>query len=196
MSECAVAKPSGAMHVESSRRPYVRADGTEVVYERHLLRRSFRNAEGKPAKETLANLSALPADAIAAIRAVLSGRTLVDAGDALQIAPSLPHGHVAAVHAMARQLGFPQLLGPAGRHRDLALALIVSRVVRPKPKLSTLSWWGDTTLGPDVGGADASPAEVYAAMDWLRARQHAIEAELARRHLAEGGAAMFDLSSP
>jgi hypothetical protein len=183
------------MHVESSRRPHVRKDGTEVVYERHLLRRSFRNAEGKPDKETLANLTPLPAEAIAAIRAVLSGKTLVDVAEAFEITRSLPHGHVAAVHAMARQLGFPALLGPAGRERDLALALIVSRVVRPKPKLSTLSWWGDTTLGPDLGVADASPAEVYAAMDWLRGRQDAIEAELARRHLAEGGMAMFDLSS-
>jgi hypothetical protein len=183
------------MHVESSRRPYVRADGTTVVYERHLLRRSFRNAQGKPAKETLANLSALPADAIAAVRAVLAGRTLVETAAAFQITRSLPHGHVAAVHAMARRLGFPRLLGPAGRDRDLALALIVSRVVRPKPKLSTLSWWGDVTLGADLGVADASPAEVYAAMDWLRGRQDGIEAELARRHLPEGGMAMFDLSS-
>jgi hypothetical protein len=183
------------MHVESSRRPHVRKDGTEVVYERHLLRRSFRNAEGKPDKETLANLSALPSEGIAAIRAVLSGRTLVDVAEAFEITRSLPHGHLAAVHAMARKLGFPDLLGPAGRERDLALALIVSRVVRPKPKLSTLSWWSDVTLGQDLGVAQAPPAEAYAAMDWLRGRQDAIEAELARRHLTEGGMAMFDLSS-
>ena len=183
------------MHVESSRRPHVRKDGTEVVYERHLLRRSYRNAEGKPAKETLANLSALPAEAIAAIRSVLAGKRLVDVAEAFEITRSLPHGHVAAVHAMARQLGLPALLGPAGRERDLALALIVSRVVRPKPKLSTLSWWGDVTLGADLNVADASPAEVYAAMDWLRDRRDAIEAELARRHLSEGAMAMFDLSS-
>jgi hypothetical protein len=195
MQECGVVKASGAMHVESSRRPHVRKDGTEVVYERHLLRRSYRNAQGKPAKETLANLSALPAEAIAAVRAVLSGKTLVDVAEALQITRSLPHGHVAAVHAMARQLGFPAILGPACRARNLALALIISRVVRPKPKLSTLSWWGDVTLGTDLGVANASPAEVYQAMDWLRGRQDAIEAELARRHLAEGAMAMFDLSS-
>jgi hypothetical protein len=173
----------------------MRKDGTEVVYERHLLRRSFRNAEGKPDKETLANLSALPAEAITAIRAVLAGKTLVDAAEAFQITRSLPHGHVAAVHAMAQKLGLPAILGPACRERDRALALIISRVVRPKPKLSTLSWWGDVTLGTDLGVADTSPAEVYAAMDWLRGRQDAIEAELARRHLAEGGMAMFDLSS-
>jgi hypothetical protein len=183
------------MHVESSRRPHVRKDGTEVVYERHLLRRSFRNAQGKPGKETLANLTPLPAEAIAAIRAVLSGRTLVDVAEAFEITRSLPHGHVAAVHAMARRLGLAALLGPGGRERDLALALIFSRVVRPKPKLSTLAWWGDVTLGHDLGVADASPAEVYAAMDWLRARQDGIESELAHRHLAEGGMAMFDLSS-
>src|SRR5215469_15718263 len=183
------------MHVESSRRPHVRKDGSEVIYERHLLRRSFRNAQGKPDKETLANLSALPSEAIAAVRAVLAGKTVVDAAEVFEIARSLPHGHVAAVHAMARTLGFPAILGPAGRQRDLALALIVSRVVRPKPKLSTLSWWGDVTLGADLGVADASPAEVYAAMDWLRSRQDAIEAQLARRHLTEGGMAMFDLSS-
>jgi Transposase DDE domain len=96
---------------------------------------------------------------------------------------------------MARQLGLPALLGRAGRERDLAFALVISRVVRPKPKLSTLSWWNDVTLGADLGVADTSPAEVYAAMDWLRARQDGIEAQLARRHLTEDGLAMFDLSS-
>src|SRR3981189_1327731 len=181
------------MHVESARRPHVRKDGAGGVYEGHLLRRWFRNAEGKPDKETLANLSALPAEAITAIRSVLAGKTLVDVADAFEITRSLPHGHVAAVHAMARTLGFPALLGPAGRERDLVLALIVSRVGRPKPKLSTLSWWGDVTLGEDLGVADAAVAEVYAAMDWLRARQDSIEAQLARRHPAAGGMAMFRL---
>src|SRR5262245_65803964 len=109
------------MHVETSRRPHVRKDGTEVVYERHLLRRSFRNAQGKPDKETLANLSALPAEAIAAVRAVLAGKTLLDPAEALQITRSLPHGPVAAVHAMAAQLAFPALPGPAGPARARAL---------------------------------------------------------------------------
>jgi hypothetical protein len=79
------------------------------------------------------------------------------------------------------------------------LALIVSRVVRPGTKLSTLSWWADTTLGVDLGVADATTDEVYAAMDWLRSRQDAIEAKLAHRHLTGDGnphrMALFDLSS-
>jgi hypothetical protein len=68
-------------------------------------------------------------------------------------------------------------------------------VLRPASKLSTISWWDDVTLGTDLGVAGASADDAYAAMDWLAARQDAIERELARRHLREGGIAMFDLSS-
>ena len=56
---------------------------------------------------------------------------------------------------MAARLGLPALLGPAGRQRDLALALVISRVVSPASKLSTLTWWADTTLGADLGVAGA-----------------------------------------
>jgi hypothetical protein len=143
----------------------------------------------------LANLSMLPAAAVDAVRQVLAGKTLVQAEAALQVTRSLPHGHVALVHAQAKALGLPQLLGPACRVRDLAYALIISRVVEPDSKLSTLAWWDDVTLGPDLGVAGACTDEVYTAMDWLLSRQDAIEAQLARRHLAEGGIAMFDLSS-
>src|SRR6266699_1130136 len=185
---------TGAMHVETSRSHQVLRDGTERTYERHLLRRSFRDG-GKVRKETLANLSHLPPEAITAVRAVLAGQTLVDAGAAFEVTRSLPHGHAAAVHAMARTLGFPALLGPAGRDRDLALALIISRVLRPASKLSTAGWWDDVTLGPDLGVAGASTDDIYAAMDWLHGRQDDIEKQLAARHLREGGIAMFDLSS-
>jgi transposase len=109
------------------------------------------------------------------------------------------HGGDVAVHAMAVKLGLPKLLGPASAQRDLALALIVSRVVSPGSKLSTLAWWADTTLGADLGVDGAGTDEAYAAMDWLGARQDAIEARLARRHLAPAAnpqrMALFDLSS-
>jgi hypothetical protein len=182
------------MHVETSRSHQVLRDGTERTYERHLLRRSFRDG-GKVRKETLANLSHLPPEAITAIRAVLAGTTLIDAGAAFEVTRSLPHGHAAAVHAMARKLGFPALLGPPGPQRDLAYALVISRVIRPASKLSTVGWWDDVTLGPDLGVAGASTDDIYAAMDWLHSRQDDIEKQLAARHLAEGGIAMFDLSS-
>jgi hypothetical protein len=182
------------MHVETSRSHQVLKDGTERTYERHLLRRSFRDG-GKVRKETLANLSQLPPEAIAAVRAVLVGKTLIDADAAFEITRSRPHGHAAAVAAMARKLGFPALLGPPGPHRDLAYALVLSRVLRPASKLSTAGWWDDVTLGPDLGVAGASTDDLYSAMDWLAARQDDIEKQLAARHLHQGGIAMFDLSS-
>ena len=182
------------MHVETSRSHQTLRDGTARTYERHLLRRSYRDG-GKVRKETLANLSHLPPEAIAAVRAVLAGKTLVDADGAVQVERSLPHGHAAAVHAVAGKLGFPALLGPPGPERDLAYALIISRVLRPASKLSTISWWDDVTLGADLGVAGASTDGVYAAMDWLASRLDGIEKQLAARHLREGGIAMFDLSS-
>ena len=181
------------MHVVTTRRQH-----GEKVYETHLLRRSYRE-DGKVKNQTLANLSHLPPAALLAVKATLRGQVLVGADEAVEISRSLPHGHVAAVFAQAHALGLPGLLGPAGRQRDLALALIVARVCKPASKLSTTRWWADTTLAHDLGVADASTDEVYAALDWLVGQQDSIEAKLARKHLT-GAAnpdrlALFDLSS-
>jgi hypothetical protein len=179
----------GSVHVVTTRRHY-----KDKVYETTLLRRTYREA-GKVKNETVGNLSHLPPEAIEAIRQILKGEQLVAAGTQAQIGRSLPHGHVALVWQAARQLGLPGLLGPAGRQRDLALALVIARVLRPASKLGTTRWWGDTTLAADLGVADASTDEVYAAMDWLVGRQDQIERTLARRHLEPGGLAYYDLSS-
>jgi transposase len=183
------------MHVDRSSRHYTAADGSVRVYRRDLLRRSYRDEHGRPQKETLANLSVLPEAAIEALRKVLSGTVLVEPDKTFEIEQSLSHGGVAAVHAMATKLGVKKLLGPECRERDLAYGLILARVLRPTSKLSTLGWWNDTTLGTDLGIAQASTDDVYAAMDWLGARQEIIEESLASRHLNAGGIAMFDLSS-
>jgi hypothetical protein len=181
-----------------SKSGYVDRQGRARDYSSAYLRRTYREA-GKVKNETVANLSALPDHVVDLIDAGLKGQQMVPAAGAVTITRSLPHGHVAAVHAMAVKLGLPALLGPAGRQRDLALALIISRVAAPASKLSTLTWWTDTTLGTDLGTAKASTDDVYAAMDWLQHRQEAVEAELARRHLAPAvnpqRMALFDLSS-
>jgi len=187
---------AAAMHVARIRSSHVDKQGRRRDYESRYLRRTYRDG-GKVKHETLANLSALPDQAVDAIEAALKGTPLVPAVKAVTITSSLPHGHVAAVHAMAGKLGLPTLLGPACRERDLALALIVARVVAPASKLSTLAWWADTTLGADLGAV--STGDLYAAMDWLAARQDGIEAKLAARHLVPEAnpsrMALFDLSS-
>jgi len=186
------------MHVAKVVGRYTAKSGERREYVSHLLRRTYRDG-AKVRHETLANLSALPAPAIEAVRASLAGKTLVEAGDYLEVTRSLPHGHVAAVYAKAKALGLPALLGPAGRDRDLALALVIARVCRPGSKLATTRWWADTTMATDLGVAEATTDEVYAAMDWLAGRQDAIEKRLAARHLDTAAnpnrLALFDLSS-
>lgn len=188
---------AGAVHVARVVRKYETREGPRESVS-HLLRRSYRDG-GRIRHETLGNVSALPEPALAALRASLAGKTVLVADEAVEVIRSLPHGHVAAVVAQAKALGFPALLGPAGPARDLAFALIVARVCRPGSKLATTRWWADTTLAEDLGVADASTDEVYAAMDWLADRQDAIEKTLVGRHLTGAGnpdrLALFDLSS-
>jgi hypothetical protein len=192
-------RSAGKVHVvRVTKTGYVDKQGRRRDYSSAYLRRTYRDG-GKVKNETVANLSALPDHVIDLIDAGLKGQQLVPAGQVFTITRSLPHGHVAAVWAQATALGLPGVLGPACRERDLALALIISRVVAPGSKLATLGWWPDVTLGADLGVAGASTDEIYAAMDWLAGRQDAIEAGLAARHLAPAvnpsRMALFDLTS-
>ena len=89
-----MAKPV-RMHVARTPSKYVDKAGTVHRYESVLVRRSYRDG-AKVRHETMANLSKLPAEVIAAIEATLKGQTLVAAGAQFAIARALPHGHVAA----------------------------------------------------------------------------------------------------
>src|SRR5260370_15714652 len=137
-----------------SKTGYVDKQGRRKDYSSAYLRRTFRDG-GTVKNETVANLSALPDHVIDWIDAGLKGQQLVPAASAVTITGSLPHGHAAAVHAMAAKLGLPALLGPAGPHLDLALALIIFPAVAPASKLSTLAWRADTTLGAHLRVTDA-----------------------------------------
>jgi hypothetical protein len=188
-----------AMHVARIRSKYTGKDGQRRDYESRLLRRTYRDGD-TVRHETIANMSKMPPGVVDAVEAALKGEVLVPAGQAaVTVARSVPHGHAAAAWAMARKLGLPGLLGPAGPERDLALGLIISRVAHPGSKLSTIAWWQDVTLGTDLGIQHATTDDAYAAMDWLQARQDLIEKKLARRHLAPEAnpsrMALFDLSS-
>jgi hypothetical protein len=185
-----VKKQERAMHVVTIKRRH-----GEREYSSTLVRRSVR--EGKRVrKETLANLSRLPAEAIEAVRRALAGETLLAAGEAFAIERSLPQGHVAAVLGTARRLGLERLLGrERSRARDLCLALVCQRLLRPGSKLSATRRFGLSTLGAELEVADASEAELLAAMDWLLPQQERIEAALARRSLREGGVVLYDLSA-
>jgi len=160
-----------------------------------LLREGYREG-GHVKTRTLANLSKLPPDAVAALRQVLKGETLVRAHAAFEAVASLHHGHVQAVLDAMRRLGFANLVASRpSRQRHLVLAMVAARLLEPDSKLGTTRWWNLTTLPSLLGVADADEDELYAAMDWLLKRQPSIEKKLAARHLHNDAMALYDLSS-
>ena len=160
-----------------------------------LLRESYRE-NGKVKTRTLANLSKLPASAIDVLKRSLKGQSLVPLEETLDIVASPHHGHVKAVLQTLCRLGLPRLMDSRpSRERNLVVAMIVARILAPHSKLATTRWWHNTTLPAVLGVQDANESDLYAALDWLLKRQGRIEKKLAARHLAEGGLALYDLSS-
>jgi transposase len=181
---------SGSIHVATTKRLY---QGT--LYRTHLLRRSYR--VGPQVKhETLGNISHLPDELIELIRRFLTGERFVSASESFAVERCLPHGHVEAVLGMVRKLELDTLIySKRCRERDLVLAMIVERLLHQCSKLATTRWWHETTLAEELGVADASEDDLYAALDWLLGRQPQIEKKLAARHLTEGGRVLYDVSS-
>ena len=161
----------------------------------YLLRESYRDGT-QVRKRTLANLSSLSDEQILAIRAVLRGEQLGPVAAGFEVVASRAHGHVQAMHVAMHRLGVEALLGSRpSRQRDLVLAMVVARILAPHTKLATTRWWHTTTLAEDFGVAACDEDDLYAAMDWLLARQDRIQKKLAARHLSSGGLVLYDLSS-
>jgi len=160
-----------------------------------LLREAYREG-GKVKKRTLANLSSLSMEQVQAMRRALRGEKLAPADELFEAVASAHHGHVQAVQAAMRRLGLAELIAARpSRERDLVLSMIAARVLEPDSKLATTRWWRTTTLPEEFGVADADEDDLYAALDWLGARQKRIEQKLAGRHLREGGLALYDLTA-
>jgi hypothetical protein len=164
-----------------------------------LLRESFRE-DGRVRKRTVANLSAWPTALVEGFRTLLKGGVAV-AADGIGIRRALPHGHAVAVLGTLRAIGLDRLLGKPADKRlaPLAMALIASRLIAPASKLATARGLTVATAGSSLGrllrlGA-VDEVELYRALDWLGARQSAIETALARRHLKDGALVLYDVSS-
>jgi transposase len=164
-----------------------------------LLRESFRE-NGRVRKRTLANLSEWPAPLVEGFRTLLKGGVAV-AAEGIRIRRALPHGHAAAVLSTIRAIGLDRLLGKPIDKRlvPLAIALIASRLISPASKLATARDLAADTAGSSLGrllelGA-VEESELYRALDWLGARQAAIETALAHRHLKDGALVLYDVSS-
>ena len=166
-----------------------------------LLRESYREA-GKVKNRTLANLSAWPEVKVDALARVLKGQPppAADLDGAFEITRSLPHGHVAAVLGTARALGLEELIDPApSRHRDLVTAMAVVQVIAPGSKLAIARGLREETAASSLGEVlhlgSCDEDDLYAAMDYLQARQDKIQDALAAKHLAGGTLVLYDVSS-
>jgi transposase len=160
-----------------------------------LLREGWR-AGKKTVKRTLANLSDWPQPKIEALRRVLRDEILVSPQALFTTRQTLPHGHVEAIRAMIRQLDVEAVIASKRcRERDLVVGMIVQRLIDPCSKLATTRAWHTTTLAEELEVAEATEDELYAALDWLWARQERIEKKLAARHLREGGLVLYDVTS-
>jgi hypothetical protein len=166
-----------------------------------LLRETYRE-DGKVKNRTLANLSKLPIERIETLRAALRGDPLAPIGnEGFEIRRSLPHGHVLAALSVARRIGLDDLLPCRAPHRrrDLALALIVARLLDPAAKLATARMLDTATathsLGEVLGLGSVTAREIYTTLDWLGSEQTFIENQLARRHLKNGTLVLYDVTS-
>jgi transposase len=185
-----MAARTGTAHVVTTTRKY-----KDQIYRTHLLRRSYREG-GVVKNETLGNLSHLPEPLIEIIRRSLQGEQFVPVGEAFEVIGSRAHGAVQAVEVAMRRLGLAALIASKPcPERDRVLAMVAARIVAPHTKLATTRWWHTTTLAEEFGVADADEDDLYAAMDWLLARQDKIEKKLAGRHLSDGGLVLYDLTS-
>jgi len=160
-----------------------------------LLREGWREGK-KVCKRTIANLTDWPAQKVSALRRILKDETLVSPDEAFSIERSLPHGHVELILEAIKRLGIDQVISAKRtREQDLVLAMIIERLVHPCSKLATTRLWHSTSLAEQLAVGDADEDELYAAMDWLLARQSRIEKKLAKRHLSEGCQVLYDVSS-
>jgi transposase len=164
-----------------------------------LLRESSREG-GKIRKRTLANLSALPPEAIEVLRRVLKGEKLIAAEGSVRVEHSAPYGHLAAVLGTIRRLRLDQALGTRrSPERDRVLAMIVARLLAPDSKLATARGLGEesafSALADALSLEGVSEDSLYRSLDWLLERQPAIEGRLAAKHLREGTLLLYDVSS-
>src|SRR3990172_2547977 len=121
-----------------------------------LLRESYRE-NGKVRKRTIANLTDWPPEVVQKLRLALKGGVVVSSlEEVFEVTRTLPHGHVAAVTGMLRELGLDKLITPRpSRRRDLVVAMIVARILDPQPKLGMAraldSETATTSLGEVLG---------------------------------------------
>src|SRR5512134_2505782 len=192
------------MYITEVVRPYANGKASRCV----LLRESYRH-HGKVKNRTLANLTALPAQAIEAIKQVLRQPTqpptpaplaLSSAHtDARTAAPEpeviieqgLSIGAVATVYQVAQKLGISQVLGRSQRGK-LALWQVMARVIQPGSRLASVRLAREHAACDLLGITESfCEDDLYANLAWLSERQRRLEKALFARRGGGTAAELF-----
>jgi transposase len=163
-----------------------------------VLRSSFRE-DGKIKHANHGRITGLPLEQLQLIQAAFRHEVVpINDPQAFQTLSSKEYGASYAILELARQLDLDRLL--YSRHepwvRD-CLAMIVGRVVYAGSKLALSNQWKNTALWElcgTVGPIDVE-AHCYHPMDRLLERQPAIQRALAKKHLRNGHAVLYDITS-
>ncbi len=175
---------SAGMHVS-----FLKKHKNGKTYTSVLLRQSYRDHNNRVQKRTLANLSHLPPHTIPLLRGALAGKQYAEVGDVLgDPVRSRHHGAVQAVQTAMNAIGLPRLVArERGPERDLVMAMVAGRILRPNSKLATTRWWRNTTLPQEFAIAgDVTADDLYAAMDWLDQRQEGMRRRMTPNVLSAG----------
>ena len=168
-----------------------------------LLRESYREA-GKVKNRTLANLSSWPEAKVNALARVLKGRRPAPAAAPKKARSRSPAacrtGMSPPCWARRGRWAWRRCSIPwPSRQRDLVTAMAVAQVIAPDSKLAIARGLREesaaSSLGQVLGAGGCDEDDLYAAMDWLAARQDRIQKALAARHLAGGTLVLYDVSS-
>ena len=160
-----------------------------------LLRESQRVGK-RTVKRTLANLTALPEAAIAAVETIIRGGQLINSDGVIGIECSTSCGKVMAIRIAMERLGFMELISSKPcKEQRLVVAMVAQRIMDPKSKLATATQINEGALLAEFGLPEVNEDDLYNAMDWLAGRQQFIERKLANRYLADGSTVFYDVSS-
>jgi len=171
------------------------------VYCRHLLRESYRDAEGKSQHRTVANISGCSPREIAAIRLALRYKDdlvkMIQASRRFRTRQGGSVGAVWTVYEVARRLGLEKALGPS-REGRLAMWQVLARVIDQGSRLSAVRLAGSHCACEVLGLGAFNEDDLYANLDWLAERQPKIEKRLWRERkprLDEAGLFLYDVTS-
>jgi transposase len=150
------------------------------VYERHLLRKAYRE-NGKIKRVTIANISSCSPEEIFAIKLALKHKhdlsALCSVKDSVSLSLGKSIGAVWVLYQVAKRLGIEQAIG-SDRDGRLALWQVISRVINQSSRLGAVRLAGEHACCEVLGLDDFNEDSLYRNLDWLCEHQFSIEKRL------------------